>query len=46
MQLIHTLSLVGGTICKRTIEESGKIGGTKEKKFVDVDLTTGKHLTI
>ena len=43
---IHTLSLVGGTICKRTSEDSGTIGGRKEKELVDIDLTTGKHPTI
>ena len=32
--------------CKRTSEESGTIGGRKEKEFVDDDLTTGKHPTI
>ena len=32
--------------CKRTSEESGTIGGWKEKEFVDDDLTTGKHPTI
>ena len=32
--------------CERTSEESGTIGGRKEKKFVDDDLTTGKHPTI
>ena len=43
---IHALSLVGGTICKRTSEESGTIGGRKEKELVDDDLTTGKHPAI
>ena len=46
MLSIHALSLVGGTICKRTSEESGTIGGRKEKELVDDDLTTGKHPTI
>ena len=32
--------------CKRTSEESGTIGRRKENKFVDGDLTTGKHPTI
>ena len=32
--------------CKRTSEESGRIGGRKEKEFVDPHLTTGKHPTI
>ena len=46
MLSIHKLSLVGGTICKRTCEESGTIGGRKEKELVDDDLTTGKYPTI
>ena len=32
--------------CKGTSEESGTIGGRKEKELVDDDLTTGKHPTI
>ena len=32
--------------CERTSEESGTIGGRKEKEFADDDLTTGKHPTI
>ena len=32
--------------CKRTSGESGTIGGREEKKFVDNDLATGKHLNI
>ena len=36
----------GHSLCKRTSEESGKIGGRKEKELVDDDLTTGKHPTI
>ena len=32
--------------CKRTSEESGTIGGRKEKELVDDELTTGKHPTI
>ena len=32
--------------CKRTSEESGTIGGRKEKELVDDDLATGKHPTI
>ena len=43
---IHALSLVRGTICKRTSEESGTIGGRKEKELADYDLTMGKHPTI
>ena len=34
------------TWCKRTSEESGTIGGRKEKELVADDLTTGKHPTI
>ena len=34
------------TYCKRTSEESGTIGGRKEKELVDDELTTGKHPTI
>ena len=43
---IHALSLPGGTISQRTREESGTIGGRKEKELLDDDLTTGKHPTI
>ena len=32
--------------CERTSEESGTIGGRKEKELVDEKLTTGKHPTI
>ena len=32
--------------CERTSEESGAIGGRKEKELVDDDLATGKHPTI
>ena len=46
MLSVHAPSLVGGTICKRTSEESGTIGGSKKKEFLDDDLTTGKHPTI
>ena len=38
--------LIGKAYCKRTSEESGTIGGRKEKELVDDDLTTGKHPTI
>ena len=40
------LSKIKGMKCKRTSEESGTMGGRKEKEFVDNDLTMEKHLTI
>ena len=46
MLLIYAFSLVGGTICNRTHEQSGRLGGRKQREFVDDDLTMGKHLTI
>ena len=46
MLSIHALSLVGGTICRWTNEDSGTTGGRNEEEFVDDNLTTGKHPTI
>ena len=34
------------THCGMASQESGTMGGRKEKEFVDADLTTGKHPTI
>ena len=44
--LIHALSLVRGTMCETTSEESGTIGGRNIKEFADADLTMGKHPAI
>ena len=43
---IHQRSYCGGWRCQRTSDESGTIGGRKEKEFVDENLTAGKHPTI